>query len=97
MFAVADIMLSMSPQGGKHHLNASRDCVLALQVTPCAWSTGTDDPDFTTDKATQTAGVDLRADNIDTAVRIREATPEGVGADCKTCYQRAECLRVVLM
>ena len=52
---------------------AGRDCVLGWQVTPCAQSTGTDDPDFTTDEATQTAGIDLIADIIDTAVRIRES------------------------
>ena len=65
--------LSMSPQGVWPDEEASHSYVLALQVTPCAQSTGTDDPDFTTDKATQTAGVDLIADIIDTAVRIRES------------------------
>lgn len=44
-----------------------------LQVTPCAQSTGTDDPHFTTDSATQTAGIDLIADIIDTAVRFRQS------------------------
>ena len=63
----------MSPQGGEPADGASHNCVLALQVTPCAQSTGTDDPDFTTDKGTQTAGIDLIADIIDTAVRIRES------------------------
>ena len=44
-----------------------------LQVTPCAQSIGTDDPDFTTDSATQTAGIDLIAGIIDTAVRLRQS------------------------
>lgn len=47
-----------------------------LQVTPCAQSIGTDDPDFTTDSATQTAGIDLIADIIDTAVRLRQSGAE---------------------
>ena len=49
-----------------------------LQVTPCAQSTGTDDPDFTTDKATQTAGIDLIADIIDAAVRLRHGSSKGL-------------------
>ncbi len=50
--------------------------LLVLQVTPCAQSTGTDDPEFTTDKATQTAGIDLIADIIDAAVRLRHSSSE---------------------
>ena len=73
LLAKAHVMLSVSPHGVEPGDEASHDCILALQVTPCAQSTGTDDPDFTTDKATQTAGVDLIADIIDTAVRIRES------------------------
>ena len=63
----------MSPHRGEPDEEASHDCILALQVTPCAQSTGTDDPEFTTDKSTQTVGVDLIADIIDTAMRIRES------------------------
>ena len=44
-----------------------------LQVTPCAQSTGTDAADFTTDEATQTAGIDLIADIIDATVRLRQS------------------------
>lgn len=46
--------------------------MLCVQVTPCAAPTPTDDPHFTTDAATQAAGVDLIADIIDTTVSIRE-------------------------
>ncbi len=49
-----------------------------LQVTPCAQSTGTDDPNFKTDRATQTAGIDLIADIIDTAVRLRQSGAGGL-------------------
>lgn len=49
-----------------------------LQVTPCAQSTGTDDPDFTTDEATQTAGIDLIADIIDAAVRLRHSSSKAL-------------------
>ena len=41
------------------------------QVTPCAAPTPTDDPKFTTDAATQNAGVDLIADIINAAVGVR--------------------------
>ncbi|KAK9917826.1 hypothetical protein WJX75_008648 [Coccomyxa subellipsoidea] len=42
------------------------------QVTPCAAPIPTDDPKFTTDAATQNAGVDLIADIINAAVSVRE-------------------------
>jgi hypothetical protein len=41
-------------------------------VTPCAAPIPTDDPKFTTDAATQNAGVDLIADIINAAVSVRE-------------------------
>ena len=59
-----------------------------LQVTPCAQSTGTDDPDFTTDKATQTAGVNLIADIIDAAVRLRQDSSEGLESRLQELVQK---------
>ncbi|CAL8464883.1 g4418 [Coccomyxa elongata] len=50
------------------------DFVSPHQVTPCAAPIPTDDPHFTTDAATQAAGVDLIAEIIDTTTyRMRGA------------------------
>ena len=43
----------------------------ARQVTPCAAPAITDDKGFTTDRATQEAGVDLAASIIDGVLRAR--------------------------
>lgn len=45
---------------------------MCVQITPCAAPAPADDPHFTTDAATQAAGVDLIAEIIDTTIRIRQ-------------------------
>ncbi len=71
-----------------------------MQVTPCAVQNPHDDPDFTTDAATQQAGNDLLAEVIHAAMRVYE---RGDGATAAlnalasrdrvlTAHVHAECL-----